>query len=152
MNYELKELVVSPDDFKNKFGKDLYAILKDSDNNSDYPFIFLKLVQDFLIDWCDEHGYRRNHYNELNSVQKKAFQEAILYQAYYAWYNGLVALGLDSGYDSERGITVNGADLERLAVPSRVINLLHKCGLFNLNVKNRPRIGKGYPWAGYSDL
>ena len=137
--------VVTPDDFKNMFGKDLRNMLKGSDNDSNYAEIFLNMVQSFLMDWCDDNGFRRVRFEELVGVQLEYFQKAVLHQAYYAWRNGAVALGLDSGYDSEKGIVVTRDDLEKIGVPSRVVTMLHKSGLFNLKMHNRPRITRGFP-------
>ena len=142
------ELVVTPDDFKNFFGEDLNYILKSSDNESNYPFVFLRMVQDFLIDWCDERGFRRVKFNQLQGIQLEAFQKAVLYQAYYVWKNGASGLGLDSGYDAEKGIVIGASDLQRVEVPERVVTLLHKSGLFNLKMRNRPRVTRGYPGIG----
>ena len=141
--------VVSPDDFKNKFGKDLGHILKGSDNDSNYPYIFLNMVQECLIDWCDEHGFRRMHQlSQLSPMQMEFFKKAVLYHAYYTWKNGAAALGLDSGYDAERGIVISAEDLQRVEVSARVVTLLHKSGLFNLKMKNYPRVSRGYPGIG----
>ena len=143
-----KQACVTPDDFKNKFGLDLFKILRSSDNDSNYPYIFLNMVQDFLIDWCDEQGFRRVRFEQLWGMQLDYFKNAVLYQTYYAWRNGAVALGLDSGYDAEKGIVIGAEDLQRVGVPNRVVTLLHKSGLFNLKMRNRPRISRGYPGVG----
>lgn len=145
MSISVPKLVVSPDDFKNFFGIDLANILRGSDNDSNYPFVFLRLVQDFLIDWCDERGFRRKSLDDIYGAQLEAFQKAVLYQAYYVWKNGATGLGLESGYDAEKGIVINATDLQRIEVPERVVTLLHKAGLFNLKMKNRPRYNRGYP-------
>ena len=145
---QVPNLVVTPDDFKNMFGEDLRAILKTSDNQSNYPYTFLRMVQDFLIDWCDERGFRRVKFEQLQGPQLEAFQKAVLYQAYYVWKNGAVGLGLDSGYDAEKGIVISASDLQRVEVPERVVTLLHKSGLFNLKMRNRPRVTRGYPGIG----
>lgn len=145
---KVPELVVAPDDFKNFFGYDLREILKSSDNDSNYPYVFLRLVQDYLIDFCDEHGFRRIPFERLQGKQLEFFQKAVLYQAYYAWKNGAAALGLDSGYDAEKGTIITASDLERIGVPQRVVTLLHKSGLFNLKMKNYPRVSRGYPGIG----
>ena len=137
--------VVNPDDFKNMFGKDLRNMLKGSDNDSNYAEIFLNMVQDFLMDWCDERGFRRVKFDQLSPLQLEAFQKAVLYQAFYTWRNGAAGLGLDSGYDAEKGIVITASDLERIEVPQRVVTLLHESGMFNLKMRNRPRITRGFP-------
>lgn len=140
--------VVTPDDFKNFFGIDLTYVLRGSDNDSNYPFVFLNMVQDFLIDWCDERGFRRVKFNNLTGMQLEYFKKAVLYQAYYVWKNGSVGLGLESGYDAEKGIVIDATNLQRVEVPERVVTLLHKSGLFNLKMRNRPRVTRGYPGIG----
>lgn len=145
----LEKAVVTPSDFKNMFAQDLANLLGGSANDSNYPYIFLRLVQDFLIEWCAYNGFRRmKSINEMNEEQLNSFQKAVLYQTYYVIKTGSAGLGLDSGYDSERGVVISETDLKRVAVPERVVMLLHSSGLFNLNVKNRPRVGRGYPWTG----
>ncbi len=145
----LEKAVVTPSDFKNMFAQDLANLLGGSSNDSNYPYIFLRLVQDFLIEWCAYNGFRRmKSISEMNPIQLESFQKAVLYQTYYVIKNGSAGLGLDSGYDSERGVVISETDLKRVAVPERVVMLLHSSGLFNLNVKNRPRVSKGYPWTG----
>lgn len=139
------KVVVTPDDFKNKFGKDLAYMLEGSDNDSNYPQTFLRLVQEYLMDWCDVAGFRIIKYDQLNSFQLQNFQNAILYQAYYTFTNGPLALGLESGVDGERGRFLTVDDIRATEVAPRVIILLKRAGLFNLKMKNRPRINRGYP-------
>ena len=145
MAYQQTQLVVTPDDFKNMFGKDLHAILAQSVNDSNFPNTFLSMVQDFLIDWCDEQGCRRVHFKDLLGMQLEYFKRAVLYQAYYVTKNGSLGLGLESGIDNERGRIISMADIKASEVPARVVTLLHKSGLFNLKLKNRPRFNRGYP-------
>lgn len=144
-----REAVVTPDDFRNTFGQDLASLLSGASRDGNYPAAFLLLVQDFLLDWCDYSGFRRTKdLSDMTEQQLSAFKKAVLYQAYYAWKNGSVALGLDSGYDAEKGTVVPEEALRKAAVPERVVMLLHSSGLFNLTVKNRPRRTRGYPWIG----
>lgn len=139
------KVVVTPDDFKNKFGKDLAYMLEGSDNDSNFPSLFLRLVQEYLMDWCDVAGFRVIKFNELNPQQLAAFQNAVLYQTYYTWTNGPLGLGLESGVDTERGRLLSVDDIRATEVAPRVIVLLKRAGLFNLKMKNRPRINRGYP-------
>ena len=148
MAVPVTKAVVTPDDFKNMFGEDLAYILKNDVNESNYPNMFLGMVQDFLIDWCDERGFRRVKFDQLTGTQLQYFQKAVLYQAYYVWKNGAVGLGLESGFDGEKGIVIGASDLQRIEVPERVVTMLHKAGLFNLKMRNRPRISRGYPGIG----
>ena len=145
MAITVSKLVVTPDDFKNMFGKDLSAILKSSDNDSNYPNVVLRMVQDFLVDWCQDRTFTRRRLDQLSPVQYECFQRAVLYQTYYLLKNGSAAIGLDSGYDAERGKVIELEDLKAIEVPQRVITMLHKAGMFNLKMKNRPRFSRGYP-------
>jgi len=153
MAITFEPLVVTPDDFKNLFGQDLRTILKGSDNDSNYPNTFLRLVQEFLLDWCHNRSFTRKRIDQMSPYQYEEFQKAVLYQAYYTWKNGSVGLGLESGYDAERGKIVTLDDLKAIEVPQRVITMLHNSGMFNLKMKNRPRFNRGYPgiagsWTG----
>lgn len=146
MAIPFSKLVVTPDDFKTMFGQDLGNLLRSSDNDSNYPNVFLRLIQDFLVDWCDEQGFRRmRDFTDMSPIQYQYFQRAVLNQAYYTWKNGSLGIGLDSGYDAERGKVITLEDMKAIEVPSRVVALLHKSGLFNLKMKNYPRISRGYP-------
>lgn len=145
MSLLIEKTVVTPDDFKTLFGKDLRYILSGSDNDSNYPNVFLSMVQGFLMDWCDEHGFRRVKFNELTPVQLDYFKKAVLYQVYYVWKNGSLGLGLESGIDAERGRLISIEDIRASEVPGRVVTMLHKSGMFNLKMKNRQRVNRGYP-------
>ena len=143
--------VVTPDDYKNFTGKDLFACLKVSDNESNYPYIFLGRVQDFLIHWCSENGFKILSLEKLSPTQMIAFKKAVLNQAEYVINNGYAGLGLESGFDQERNNVLPAKDIKRIEVPSAVITLLHESGMFNLKIKNRPRVTRGYPWMGNNE-
>ena len=146
MIYQDIQSYVTPDDFKNYTGQDLRTLLQTQDNDSNYPYAFLSLVQDFLINWCDENGFRRIRFDDLQGEKATAFKKAICLQTLYTIKNGALGLGLDSGYDAERGIIADRDALARLEVPQVVVTLLHKSGLFNLKLKPRRRFNRGYPW------
>lgn len=140
---------VSVDDFKNYWGMDLRNILRSDDNESNQAERFLARVEDRLMNWIDNNTFRRLKYENLkaNPRQYENWQKAILTQAMYMYKNG--DLGLDSGYDSEKGIVTPRSDLVELEVCQAAIDYLSNAGLFNLNVKNRPRTLNGYPGTGY---
>lgn len=142
---ELEKPVVTADDFKNMFGRDLADMLRDSDNVSNYPNIFLRMVQDFLIEWCKNRTFTSKNLNRLTPAQMKSFQKAVLYHTYYTWKNGALALGLESGVDGERGRILTPEDIQASEVSSFVVGLLHNAGMFNLKMRNRPRYNHGYP-------
>jgi hypothetical protein len=124
---------------------DLRAILRSDDNESNQAERSLARVEDRLMNWIDNNTFRRFKYEELKNRPKQYenWQKAILTQAMYMYKNG--DLGIDSGYDAEKGIVIPRSDLIELEVCQSAIDYLSNAGLFNLNVKNRPRTLKGYP-------
>lgn len=138
---------VTVDDFKNYWGLDLRNLLRSDDNESNQAERFLARVEDRLMNWIDNHTFRRLSYTSLTSYQTENWKKAILTQAMYLYKNG--DLGIDSGYDSEKGIVVARSDLIELEVCQATIDYLSNAGLFNLNVKNRARTLNGYPGTGY---
>ena len=140
---------VTVDDFKNYWGMDLRNMLRSDDNESNQAERFLARVEDRLMNWIDNNTFRRLKYEDLhlNPRQYENWQKAILTQAMYMFKNG--DLGIDSGYDSERGIITARHDLVELEVCQAAIDYLSNAGLFNLVVKNRPRVLRGYPGFGF---
>ena len=136
---------VTVDDFKNFTGIDLRAALRSDDNVSNQAERFLLQTEDHLMAWIDKNTFRTLDYENLSPQQMDNFKKAILAQALYTYRNGAIALGLESGYDSERGIVIDADKLAQLEVCQSAINYLSNAGLFNLNVKNRPRVMRGYP-------
>ncbi len=140
-----KPRFVTVDDFKNYWGIDLRNVLRSNDNESNQADQFLARVEDRLMNWIDNNTFRRIKYEDLklNPRQYENWQKAILTQAMYMFKNG--DLGMDSGYDSEKGIITTRGDLVQLEVCQAAIDYLSNAGLFNLVVKNRPRVLRGYP-------
>ena len=62
---------------------------------------------------------------------------AILEQALYVFKNG--DLSIDSGYDPQRGTTIEKNDLMRREISTQAIDILKNAGLFNQNVANKRR-------------
>lgn len=141
---------VTVDDFKNYWGIDLRNRLRSDDNESNQAERFLARVEDRLMNWIDNHTFRRIKYEDLKfrPQQNENWKKAILTQAMYMYKNG--DLGIDSGYDSEKGIVTARSDLVELEVCQATIDYLSNAGLFNLNVKNRPRTLSGY--GGFTDV
>ena len=146
-----KPKFVSVDDFKNYWGLDLRNILRDDDNVSNQAERFLARVEDRLMNWIDNHTFRRIKYEDLHlrPRQYENWQKAILTQAMYMYKNG--DLGIESGLDTEKGIVAPRSDLVELEVCQAAIDYLSNAGLFNLNVKNRTRTLGGYPGFGFGD-
>lgn len=136
---------VTVDDFKNYWGLDLRNMLRNDDNESNQAERFLARVEDRLMNWIDNNTFRRLKYEELHYYPKRyeAWQKAILTQAMYMYKNG--DLGIDSGYDAEKGVVVSRGELVQLEVCQAAIDYLSNAGLFNLVIKNRPRVLRGYP-------
>lgn len=139
-----KPKFVTVDDFNNYWGKNLRALLSSNDNVSNQAETFLARVEDRLMNWIDNNTFRRLRYEDLTQYQLENFKKAILTQAMYTYKNG--DLGLDSGYDMERGKIINREELVELEVCQAAINYLSNAGLFNLTLKNRRRYIRG--WAG----
>lgn len=136
---------VTVDDFKNYWGIDLRLRLRSDDNDSNHAERFLARVEDRLMNWIDNNTFRRIKYEDLkfDSRRYENWQKAILTQAMYMYKNG--DLGIESGLDTEKGIIAARSDLVELEVCQAAIDYLSNAGLFNLNVKNRPRVLHGYP-------
>lgn len=128
---------VTPYDFFNFWGVNLDSMLKTDDNLSNKSNIFLMRVERKLMSWIDSHTYRIYDWEQLEEYQVDLFQKAILTQAMYMFRNG--DIGLDSGYDPEKGILADKKVLDSIEVPQEVIDYLIPAGLFNLVVRNKPR-------------
>ena len=143
---------ITVDDFKNYWGIDLRSVLRSDNNESNQAERFLARVEDRLMNWIDNHTFRRIKYEDLKfrPYQYENWQKAILTQAMYMYKNG--DLGMDSGYDAEKGVVAARSDLVELEVCQATIDYLSNAGLFNLNVKNRARTLQGYPGFGFGDV
>lgn len=134
---------ITVDDFRNYWGMDLRSMLAPNDNVSNQAETFLARIEDRLMNWIDNHTFRRVKYEELTDFQLENFKKAILTQAMYIYRNG--DLGIDSGYDAEKGKIISRDELNEIEVCQAAINYLSNAGLFNLVMKNRPRNYRGYP-------
>lgn len=146
----IKPRFVTVDDFFSFTGKHLEHLISSDDNESNQADLFLMKVEDHLLNWIDRNTYRRIKYNCLIGEQKDSFKKAILSQALYTYKNGSIALGLESGYDQEKGIIVDYDKLSQLEVCQAAINYLGNAGLMNLSIKNKPRYMKGYPGLDFT--
>lgn len=128
---------VTVDEFDNYWGANLRDMLRSGANESNAASIFLARVERRLMAYIDNNTFRRYRYDELQGKQLDAMKEAILLQAMYTYKNG--DIGMDSGYDAERGIIAKRSDLVELAACQDAIDTLSNAGLWNLVMKNRPR-------------
>ena len=134
---------VTVDEFNNYWGVNLREKIKSGANQSNGPEMFLMRCERKLMSYIDHHTFRRFKYEELSGNQLDAFKEAIIIQAMYNYKQG--DIGMDSGYDMERGIVASRAELDELALCQDAINVLSNAGLWNLVMKNRPRkFGGGF--------
>lgn len=140
---QIKPKYITVDDFKNYWGVDLRAVLRTNDSSSNQAELFLSRVEDRLKNWIDNNTFRRLDYDRLTPFQFENWQKALLTQAMYMFKNG--DIGMDSGYDAEKGILVKRSDLTELVVCQATMDYLSNAGLLNFVMKNRPRILKGYP-------
>ena len=128
---------VSSDDFRNYWGVDLNAELRDNDNVSNKANIFLMIVEDRVMSWIDANTFRNVPWEKLSAFQLEEFQKAILTQAMYMFRNSDISL--DSGYDPEKGIIASKEDLDKITISQSAINFLKTAGLCNYNISNRRR-------------
>lgn len=139
----VKPRYISVDDFNNYWNRDLAAMLRGGSNPSDEPDSFLARVEDRLMAWIDRNSFRRVRYDKLTPYQLDQFKRAILTQAMYVYRNGQI--GLDSGYDPEKGKIISQDELAAIEVCQGAIDFLLNAGIFNLVMKNRPRVNRGIP-------
>lgn len=134
---------VTVDDFDAYHNVNLREMLRSGANESNAANAFLFRVENLLMARIDSQTFRRFRYEELKGKQLEAFQMAILEQAMYTFRNG--DLGMDSGYDAEKGMIASKADIEGIIVCDNAITILSNAGLWNLVMKNRPRkFGGGF--------
>lgn len=139
----LEPKFITVDDYNNYWGENLRDMLRSYGGDDSYAAErFLAQVELKLMRWIDTRTYRRLRYEDLKGEQLLNWQYALVEQAKYMFKNG--DLGLDSGYDPERGVVADSTTLNTLRVGNTVIDFLSQAGLFNLTVKNRPR----YPHSG----
>ena len=130
---------ITIDEFDNYWSANLREMLRTSANPSNQAELFLARVENRLMAYIDNNTFRRYEYEELQGKQLAAFKEAIILQAMYVYKNG--DIGMDSGYDAERGSVINRANLVEISVCQDAIDALSNAGLWNLAMKNKPRIG-----------
>ena len=138
---------ITIDEFNNYWSVNLNEMLRTSANPSNQAELFLARVENRLMSYIDNNTFRRYRYEDLQGKQLSAFKEAIILQAMYVYKNG--DLGMDSGYDTERGMVAKRSDLVELSVCQDAIDILSNAGLWNLTMKNKPRTfgsGTGLGW------
>lgn len=128
---------ITVDDFNNYFGMDLSEMLKDNTNESNKANMFLVRVEDRTLAWIDNKTARNIPYSKLSAFQFECLQKALLHQALYTWQNG--DLGLDSGYDQERGIIADTNVLNNIAVCPAAVDFLVRAGIFTHQMPTRKR-------------
>ena len=142
---------VTVDDFNNYHNANLRDMLRSYTGDDSYSaenFLFKTEWQ--LMQWIDNTTYRMRDWYHLNPKQKMLFQLAILEQAMYRFKSG--DIGLDSGYDPEKGPVANRGYLNRIRVSQTAIDYLSNAGLYNMIIKNRPRTFSGGTYlTGFTD-
>lgn len=142
---------VSPEDFLNYWGIDLNETLKSESNDSNKANIFLKRVEDRLMSWIDANTFRvipwdylkgpikasTKEREETIKKQREAWNLAILTQAMYIYKNS--EIGLDSGYDPEKGIVATKDSLSAIEICQSAIDYIKVAGLYNHCVSNKLR-------------
>ena len=139
----LKPQFITVEDYDNYWNENLREKLRSIDGNDSYEAErFLARVEKRLMRYINVKTYRRLNYYLLNPRQLAAFQEALVEQAKYMFYNG--DTGINSGFNQEQNDIIDPDKMEDIAVSREAIRALVDAGMFNLTVKNRPR----YPNSG----
>ena len=142
---KLKPQFVTVDDFNNYHGKNLRDLLRSYGQNDSYDAErFLAKTELKLMNIIDRKTFRIYDFNNLTDRQLAFFKMAILEHAWYRYKNG--DIGNDSGYNPERGDIVDQDEKEAIRVSQDTIDLLSNAGLWNMNIKNRPRKFAGGMW------
>jgi hypothetical protein len=128
---------VTPADFFNFWGVDLDSALVSNDNESNKANTFLLRVEDRMLTWIDDTTFRNVGWDELTDYQTEQLQKAILTQAMYVYRSSDISM--DSGYDPDKGIIANRADLEKIEICSAALGYLKNAGLYNHVITNRHR-------------
>lgn len=137
---------VSPQDFKNYWGIDLGAELKDNGTevDSNKADMFLMRIEDRLLAWLDSNTFRTYRWDEVCGPDRDSLQKAIIVQAMYVFRNGDIST--DSGYDPQRGKIINKADLQAIEICDEAIDILKSSGLYSRAMVNRRRYRKIGMW------
>lgn len=133
---EILPKFVNTSDFENYWGESL-STLKDDNNTSNKDNIFLRRIEQRLMNWIDANTFRNTKWDELTDFQLENFQIAILEQAMYVFKNSDIAL--DSGYDPETGKVADRDFMTSIEICSPAINALKTAGLYNHAIDNRRR-------------
>lgn len=135
---------VSTEDFLNYWGVNLNEKLRGNANESNKGDAFLKRIEDRLMAWLDANTFRTYRWDDLKSdsiffsdKQKMNWKLAILNQAMYVYRNSNI--GLDSGYDVEKGVIAKKEELESIEICRPAIDYIKVAGLYNHVMSNRPR-------------
>lgn len=149
---DMKPKFITTNDFLNYWGIDLNAKLKgNSTGPNNAAEMFLKRIEDRLMTWVDANTfrltpwdyytdtyvYRNENEKKIADYKKDFWKKAILTQAFYVFKNS--DIGLDSGYDPEKGIVAEKSALDEIEICRPAIDLLKSAGLYNHIVKNRFR-------------
>lgn len=139
---------VSASDFVNYWGLNLDEKLKSDANLSNKTNLFLRQIEDRLMAWIDANTFRivswdyfKDGYEYKTEEEKKTaesrkdmWKKAILNQAMYVYRN--TNLGLDSGYDPEKGIVISPQELQGIEICRPAIDLMKSAGLCNHVMRN----------------
>ena len=131
---QLQTKYITPDEFTEYFGINLYAELEDDANPSDKVLRFLKRIENRMESFIDAKFNRNINmlYPEFTDYQKEHYKLALLEQAIYVFKNGDIST--DSGYDPEEGEKSSIGKLQEKVIAPNAKNELILCGLWNRNI------------------
>lgn len=138
---EIRTKYITPDDFKDYFGIDLEAEMKDSGNPSNTAIAFIKRVEDRLASFIDSKFFRNvdREYPNFTDYQKEHYALALLEQALYVYRNGDISV--DSFLDYENGEKASNDTIDKKKIAPNCRENLLLCGLWCRIVK--PDCGRG---------
>lgn len=143
---ELKTKYITADDFKQYFGIDLEAELKEDDNPSNTVNAFLLRIETRMETFLDANFYRNieREFPNFTDYQKKHYKLALLEQAYYVLTQGDISV--DSGYNFEEGIKASREQLHTIKISDNCKEELLLCGLWCRKIRNKIRGGFNDGW------
>ena len=90
----------------------------------------------------DGYKYDTDREAQIAEMRKDKWKKAILTQTMYIIKNS--EIGMDSGYDPEKGIVAKKAELDEIEICGEAIDLIKSAGLYNHVMKNRHRYTSFY--------
>ena len=130
-----------PEDFKNVWGIDLFAVMRDDGITPDQ---FLARVERQIKQFIDQVGFRTWDWGSVENYWpwREAMQMAILEQAYYLYRNTDIAT--DAGYDPDKGMVADPNVMKKVTICNGAYQYLHDAGMLNRTLPKH--LGRRWDW------